>query len=210
MKKCIVFDIDRTVIDSYIPEILSLQEAIMNVTGKKVDEKQLKRITSLTTDNFFQTLNLSDEEIVLVKNEWDNTYDNYEIKCFPKIKEVIRKLSNKGYIITIITSRTMNEFHELDTELKDILNCFKLIVTSDIIKKPKPDRESINYLCNQLQLNLEDIIYVGDSGIDKIFSQNCNIDFIPACWENKELENEDNACFKAEDLMAIISKYNSF
>lgn len=28
MKKCIVFDVDRTIVDSFLPEMLSLKEAI--------------------------------------------------------------------------------------------------------------------------------------------------------------------------------------
>ena len=85
----------------------------------------------------------------------------------------------------------MEEFHELDEELNGILNCFKLLITSDIVKSPKPNTESMEYLCNALQLSKEDIIYIGDSETDKVFSQNCNISFIPACWENTELEDED-------------------
>ena len=98
----------------------------------------------------------------------------------------------------------MEEFHELDDELKDILNCFKVIVTSDVIEKPKPNKESIDYLCEKLKLDPKDIIYIGDSKIDKTFSYNCNISFIPACWENKELENEEMACNAPEMLIARI------
>ena len=47
----------------------------------------------------------------------------------------------------------------------------------------------------------EELIYIGDSIIDKAFSKNCNIDFIPACWENHELENEDNACFYPDEII---------
>lgn len=209
MKKCIVFDVDRTIVDSYMSELLSLQEAIEKVIGRKINEEQMKKLTSLPTSDFFKFLNLSDEEILLVNKEWENTFLKYKTKCFPKIKDTIRELFKREYIIAIITSRTMEEFHELDDELKDIQNCFRLIVTSDIIEKPKPNRESIDYLCDQLQLNPEDIIYIGDSEIDKEFSQVCKVDFIPACWENKELENEKLACNTTEMLMTRINEYIS-
>ena len=208
MKKCIVFDVDRTIVDSYIPELLSLQEAIENVTHKKIDEELMKKLTSLPTSDFFKFLNLSDEEIDLVNKEWEITFNKYKTKCFPGIKEIINYLYNSGYIISVITSRTMEEFHELDEELNGILNCFKLLITSDIVKSPKPNTESMEYLCNALQLSKEDIIYIGDSETDKVFSQNCNISFIPACWENTELEDEENACFSLNDLMDRINAYN--
>lgn len=206
MKKCIVFDVDRTIVDSYMPELLSLKEAIFDVTGKEINEEQMNKLTSLTTFDFFKFLNLSDEEIKLVNKEWEITFARYKTRCFSGIKEIIKELFNRGYIIAIITSRTMNEFHELDDELMDILNCFKVIITSDIINNPKPNRESIDYLCNELRLTLEEIIYIGDSEIDKIFSEKCNVDFIPACWENKELENENNACKSIDELMIAVNE----
>ena len=209
MKKCIAFDVDRTIIDSYMPELLSLQDAIELVTGKKLDEKKLEKMTTLTTDEFFLSLDFSNEEVMLIREKWHITYNNYEIKCFPKIKEIIRELFNRGYIIAIITSRTMKEVHELDDELREILGCFKVIVCSDIIKNPKPDREGMDYLCNQLQLRPEDIIYIGDRKIDSAFSKICNVDFIPACWENKELEKEEMACNKPEMMFLRIDEYNN-
>ena len=208
MKKCIIFDVDRTIVDSYISELLSLQEAIENVTYRKIKESEMKKLTSLPTSEFYKFLNLSDEDIKLINIEWEKTYSKYKTICFPKIKEIIKKLIKKGYIICIITSRTSDEFNELNEELTDILSFFKLIITSDLIKNPKPHKDSIGYLCNKLHLIPEELIYIGDSEIDKIFSQNCNIDFIPACWENKELENEENACSTPEEIIEkICSKF---
>lgn len=207
MKKCIVFDVDRTIVDSYMPELLSLQEAIENAIHKKIDKKLMQKLTSLTTSDFFKYLNLSDEEIDLVNAEWEITFKKYKTSCFPGIKEILTSLYNSGYFICIITSRTMEEFHELDEELNSVLACFKLIVTSDIVKSPKPNTESIKYLCSSLQLSDEDIIYIGDSEIDKVFAQNCNISFIPACWENLELKEEKNACLSIDDLMDRISTF---
>lgn len=207
MKKCIAFDIDRTMIDSYMPEILSLQEAIENITKKRISEEHSKKISSMTTSDFFKSLNLSTEEIAMIEKEWENTYNKYEVKCFPKIKEIIKYLYNKGLFLAIITSRTKEEFHELDDELEDVLHSFKIIITSDLVKSPKPSRDSLDYLCNKLQITPKEIIYIGDSEVDKIFSQNCNLDFIPVCWENKELANEKEACASQEMLLSKINDY---
>ena len=205
MKKCIVFDVDRTMVDSYMPEMLSLKDAIKNATGRILNEDDLKKLTSLTTDEFFKSLNFNSEEISIINKEWEKTFSNYKTICFPGIKKVIKDLYDKGFIIAIITSRTMSEFHELDDELSDILNCFKLIITSDIIKNPKPNTESMEYLCDTLKLHPEDIIYIGDSETDKLFSINSSVDFIPATYENKELEEEENACNTPELLSEKIN-----
>ena len=200
MKKCIVFDVDRTIVDSFLPEMLSLKEAIENVTDRHITESEMRKITSLTTSEFYNYLNFSNDEIKKINKEWEKTFSNYHTKCFPNIKDVIKKIS-EDYVICIITSRTLEEFHELDDELNDVIDCFKIVITSDLINNPKPSRDSIDYLCGELQLFPEELIYIGDSIIDKAFSKNCNIDFIPACWENHELENEDNACFYPDEII---------
>ena len=208
MKKCIVFDVDRTIVDSYMPELLSLQEAIENVTSRKISEEEMKNLTSLPTVNVFKNLHLSDKEINLINKEWEITFSKNKTKCFPEIKKIITDLYNSGYIICVITSRTAEEFHELDEELNSILKYFKLVVTSDIVKSPKPNKESMTYLCKLLELSKEDIIYIGDNEIDKEFAHNCNVSFIPACWENNELKQEENACFSIDCLINKINYYN--
>lgn len=207
MKKCIVFDVDRTLVDSYLPELLSLQEAIENITNKKISKEEMEKLTSLPTKEFFKYINLTDKEIESVNKEWEKTFSKYKTKCFANIREVIKELNNKGYIIAVITSRTMKEYHELDDELSDISNLFKVVVTSDLVKKPKPFKDSINYLCDYLNISCEDIIYIGDNSIDKEFSNNSNISFIPACWDNKALINEENACIDPQEIIKKIANF---
>lgn len=205
-KKIIVFDVDRTLVDSFMPELLSLKEAIKFAVGKNVSEDELKQLTMLPTKVFFNKIGLNIDEIKLVNKEWDRLLRNYPTKCFNGLKDVIKELNREGYIISIITSRTNEEFHELDDELKDITNLFKIVVTSDLVNNHKPNRDSMDYLCNKLNCNTNDVIYIGDSIIDKEFANNSNCLFIPACWENKELINEDNSVSDVRDILNIINK----
>ena len=209
MKKYIVFDVDRTMVDSFLPEILSLTEAIKNVTGKILTKKEQNDFMVLPTNIFFSNLGISEEVKKLIFKEWDILFKKYETVCFEGIKDVIKELNNRGYILSIITSRTNEEFHELDDELRDIINYFKLIVTSDIVASHKPCKDSMDYLCNKLGCTNDDVIYIGDSVVDKEFAINSNCLFIPACWDNKELENEVMAISNPSNLINIISEINN-
>ena len=209
MIKYIIFDVDRTLVDSLKPELLSFQEAIENVMGYKINDEQTKKFTTMPTSVFLKSLELDNRQIDKVMKEWEVTFSKYKIVCFEGIKDVLRKLHKEGYILGLITSRTLSEFHELDKELNDINNLFKIIVTSDKIKNAKPNSDSMDYLCKQLHCNNKEIIYIGDSIIDKDFANNSNCYFIPACYDNKELCNEKNACFNPSDLPCIIEKISS-
>lgn len=204
MIKYIILDVDRTLVDSYKPELLSFQEAMKNVVGYKMTESQSRDFTTMPTKTFLNTLNISEEEVLKIIKEWESTFSKYKVKCFDGIKDVIRTLHEKGHIIGLITSRTLDEYHELDDELGDISKLFKIVVTSDKIIKPKPDKQSMEYLCNELNCSTSEVVYIGDSYVDKEFASNSNCAFIPVCYDNRELINEENACFNPKDIPSII------
>ena len=204
MIKYIILDVDRTLVDSYKAEVLSFQEAIKNVIGYNMTESELNNFTTMPTKVFLRTLNITDIDENKIMKEWESTFSKYKVKCFDGIKDVIRSLHEKGYIIGLITSRTLDEYHELDDELADISELFKIIVTSDKITKPKPDKQSMEYLYNELNCSSVEVVYIGDSYVDKEFALNSNCAFIPACYDNKELINEENACFNPKDIPSII------
>ena len=81
-----------------------------------------------------------------------------------------------------------------------------MIVTSDKIKNVKPHPESMNYLCKVLNYPSNEVIYIGDSPIDKEFTLNSNCYFIPACYDNKELIEDEYACFDPKEILTNIEK----
>lgn len=54
MIKNFIFDVDRTLADSYQPELETLKEALKIVTNKKYNDEMMNQLTILTTDEFFE------------------------------------------------------------------------------------------------------------------------------------------------------------
>ena len=131
MIKYIIFDVDRTLVDSLKPELLSFQEAIENVMGYKINDEQAKKFTTMPTSVFLKSLELDNKQIDKVMKEWEVTFSKYKIVCFEGIKDVLKKLHKKGFILGLITSRTLSEFHELDNELNDINNLLWIEIKKD-------------------------------------------------------------------------------
>ena len=204
MIKYIILDVDRTLVDSFEPDLLSFNEAIENVLGYKINDDKLQGFTIMPTNMFLKSLNLTDQEINLIMKEWAITYPKYQTKCFDGIKDVIKELYKQGYSFGLVTSRTMGEYHELDDELSDISDLFSVIVTSDKVSKPKPNIDSMNYLCKEFNCLPSEVLYIGDSLIDKEFASNSKCFFIPACFDNKELSNEKYACFNLREIPNMI------
>ena len=50
--KNIIFDVDRTLVDSYTPELSTLKEAIFLATGREYEDSVMVQLTILTTNDF--------------------------------------------------------------------------------------------------------------------------------------------------------------
>ena len=66
----------------------------------------------LPSNQYLKALGIDENNKDLINKEWENTYPKYKVKCFNGLKELIIDLSNKGYIVGIITSRNTEEYHE--------------------------------------------------------------------------------------------------
>ncbi len=205
-KKIIAFDIDRTLVDSFAAEIQALKDALNIVLRKEINEDVLAESAHLPTKDFYKKINLTEDEIKKVDAEWSEASTKYQIVFFPGIVEAIKKLYKEGYCLNIITSRTKEELQELDHLLDEVKGIFEVIVTSDLVKKPKPSKDSLDYLCKKTKCTSKDIIYIGDSKSDEKFAQNSGCYFIPITWENKELIDSSNTCNTIDEMLDTIYK----
>lgn len=209
MIKNIVFDLDRTIIDSYNCEIETLKNAIKYVTGRELNELESKQFTMLSTKEFYKLMKFDQEIIKEINKRWEEIFRIKPTKCFDEIKKVIKLLYEKGYFLAIVTSRTNEEVYDLGEELKDVIDCFSDIITCDQISYSKPSPESMNILYNKFNLVPNETVYIGDSEIDMIFSNNSGCNFIQAAWDSDIINDEIYYCKNPGDLLKKIGNLNN-
>ena len=212
MLKNFIFDVDRTLIDSYIPELETLKEALFIVTNKEFDDNTMRKLTMLTTDEFFAEIGIDTKSEIMkqINYHWGCLLETRKLHFFEGIKEVLNKLKENGCFLGIATSRTKEELEELD-ELLDCIDLFDIIITSDMVKEPKPNPESINIIIEKYNLNRDETIYIGDSLSDAIASKKANVKFGFASWENNNPISQYDYLFeKIEDINYLIPTLNIY
>lgn len=210
MIKNFIFDIDRTLVDSYKPELETLREALLVVTGNTYSDEVMNQLTILTTDEFFEQLGIAKDSDIMknINYYWGSFLEKRKLHLFDGIKELLLKLKANGCFLAIVTSRTEDEVNELD-ELLEYINLFDMVVTSDKVKYPKPHPESINIIIDKFNLNREETIYIGDSESDSLAAYNAFIYFGYASWENKNTISKYDYLFEnTQDINKLISKTN--
>lgn len=205
--KNIIFDVDRTLVDSYHPELTTLQEALYLVTGKHYENDVMDKLTVLTTDEFFRFLGIDDDAMLKQINyHWGRLLQNSPVTMFTGIPELLTLLAKEHYFLAIATSRTWEELEEID-DLMKILSIFDCVITSDKVDKPKPNPESILTILKQNHLQPSETIYVGDSESDMLAAKSAGVFFAYASWDNHDDSiTYDYILNTPEDLKKLLTK----
>lgn len=206
--KNFIFDVDRTLFDSYTIEKETLKESLLRVTGKTFDEQTMDKLSVLTTKEFFSLINIDINSNTMkeINSYWDKLLKETKINLFSGIEEQLLILKEHNCFLAIVTSRTKEEFEEL-SEFSKIAHLFSSIITSDMVKNPKPDPESILKVIKDFSLDRNDTIYIGDSASDSLASRNASIKFAYACYDNKNSTNDyDYLLEDVYDISKLILK----
>lgn len=209
MIKNYIFDVDRTLVNSYLPELETLKEALLISTGKNYNDEVMNKLTILTTDKFFKSLGIDVHSTLMseINHNWGVLLDKRKIEFFDGVKDLLYYLKNKGFFLGIATSRDMEELREL-SDIIECLDLFDYVVTSDMVKYPKPNPESINTIIDKYNLNRDETIYIGDSKSDLETARSANVSFGFANWENKnEIEDYDYLFLEPNDIYDLEKKH---
>ena len=99
MIKNFIFDVDRTLIDSYKPELETLKEALFIVTKKTYSDEIMSKLTILTTDEFFKKLGIEKKTDTMndINHYWGVLLQKRRIHLFDGIKQMLVSLKKKGF-----------------------------------------------------------------------------------------------------------------
>ena len=112
MIKAVIFDIDRTLINSKPVEYNSFNKAYFKLRNEEVPSDVLKNLSNNTTEKTFALLKLSEEEAKLLNKYWDYYLSEEKIQFFNGITELLHKLKEEKYLLGILTSRGKDEFKD--------------------------------------------------------------------------------------------------
>lgn len=174
----ILLDIDGTMLDSRSCLLSSLQMAIKKTLNQDIPLSTLeptmgmheKDTAALFTDQPEKQQKLQDNWTYYVKN--NTTLP----KLYPNVLSTLLFLKSRNIKLGIVTSKTKEHMRN-DFDKLHINHLFDIIVTSDDIKRPKPDGESIVYALDQLGSDKSASIYVGDTYNDYLAACDAGVGF---------------------------------
>jgi len=211
MIEAIIFDLDGTLL--YTLEDLrdSVNYALNKYGFKEISLEE----TRLNVGNGQRVLivkslpeNSSDELIDEVGKCYTDRYkENYNIKTksYDGIIEVLEYLQSNNIKLAVNTNKFENVAKEL---LKNIFPNikFNLIVGEQKDLPHKPDPTGANKIVETLKVSKEEMLYIGDSGVDMKTALNANIKSVGCKWgfRDEETLKENKATYIIDNPKQII------
>jgi len=194
--KCILLDLDGTVLDSKNAYLAAAQTALKSMGRKNIDVKTAmelpKRLEQdLPIDDLLAGLDVTMFLQTYLKAFYKATAE--DTKPFPNVEDTLRRLSSKAKL-ALTTRRSLPAVDVLRIlEKFGLARYFQKIVTSLDTEKPKPDPEALVKCLKHLEIKACDCITVGDSVVDIRAGKNAGIRTVAVLsgiFGREELERE--------------------
>lgn len=182
MYKLAIFDFDGTLVDS-TPGIVDVMRVV-------IDEYKFEDTMLGTWRNLVGVPLPKQMEIILPGHEPDfhlevadryrAIYDGMAIEIcppFPHLMAMLDELRSKGVIVTIASSKR-SHLVKVVLDHHDISHHFKMVVGAQDVSNHKPHPESVHYLLQQLAVEPEHAVVIGDSTYDLDMARNAGVDAI--------------------------------
>lgn len=208
-KRCILFDLDGTLIDS-IPLIReSFHYAVKKVLGKDLPDDILLANVGRPLEIQMRLINPEKaDELLRVYREHNHKHHDEFIKPVEGIKELLKELKEKGIKIGVVTSKS-GWLSERGIKICGFEKYIDAIIAADHVEKPKPHPEPIEKCLEILKCSKDESVYVGDSPFDiesgkKASVTTIAVPFGPFSRERLLAEKPDFIADTVEELRKIL------
>jgi pyrophosphatase PpaX len=165
-KKCILFDLDGTLIDS-IPLIReSFRFAVKKVLGKELPDDVLLANVGRPLEIQMRLIDPEKaDELLRVYREHNHKHHDECVRPVEGIKELLEELKKRGIRIGVVTSKS-GWLSERGIKVCGLDAYIDAIIAADHVEKPKPHPEPIERCLEILGCGRDESVYVGDSPFD--------------------------------------------
>lgn len=204
--KCIIFDLDGTILDTEEMNMIPLQRLIKEELNLDIKYNDLLKYRAYAGKKTLELLGFKDIETSYSK--WVNYVNEYEegAKLFDGFNEVIKTLDDNGILCGISSSKTKAQY-EIDFLKTGLQKYMKSVVLAEDTQNHKPHPEPLLKALENLNVSPKEAIYVGDTFADYEATKKSEMDFAFALWgaTNTEGINADFNLEKPTDLLKVLN-----
>jgi phosphoglycolate phosphatase len=197
-KGLIIFDFDGTLGDTRRNIIMTMQMTIAELHLPNRSEEECAATIGLPLAGCFKTLfpDIQDEFILRCAETYRRLFNEnlktIQPQAFPGVVETLSILHQKGFTLTIASSRSHNSLTEL-TRNMGIADYISYLLGADDVKEAKPKPEPVLKTLADMHYDAGDTLVVGDMAVDILMGANAGAKTCGVTWGNGTKEELENA-----------------
>ncbi|MDL2292659.1 HAD family hydrolase [Acholeplasma sp. OttesenSCG-928-E16] len=192
MIKGIIFDLDGTLLDTLddIYNAVSHMLRIKKYPDKSKDDIKralgygAKYLISAVIPSGLSEIELADA--LRIYQEYYNEHQNDYSKPYEGVLEMLEKLKDQGYQLSIVSNKVDYMVKELNK------NIFRGFIDEAVGETkgvpPKPDPTGVLNVMKKLNLKKEEVIYIGDTEVDIMTAKNCELFCVGCTWGFRDMD----------------------
>jgi len=188
-KKVIIFDLDGTLIDSSPDLALAINHMLKRLNREPFSLEEIHHWVGNGAETLVRralsgSATISDE---IDEDEFKKALDIFlkfyaknlavATVTYPHVPSTLSKLKAHGYQLAIVTNKPFDFVAPILKKLK-LEEYFELYLGGDSLKEKKPNPAPLLYVCNKLNVSVEECVMVGDSKNDILAAQACQMQSI--------------------------------
>lgn len=217
MNKCAIFDLDGTLLNTIETISFYANSALKEYGFKEIPTERYKYLVGngariLVERMLEETNNLTKENFDNVYTLYNNLYNadvQYLTEIYAGIPELLKGLKENNFKLAVLSNKP-NEA-AIEAVKFYFSDSFDIIYGAFEDLPKKPDPTILNKLLSELDCDVENSIYIGDTGVDMKTGKAGNLLTIGVLWgfrkKDELIENgADVIVSKPEEILEIINK----
>lgn len=202
--KCIIFDLDGTVLNTERMNFLPLQRLVKEELEIDIDYEDLLKYKAYAGKKTLEELGFKDIENSYSK--WVKYVNEFEEEAvlYSGFEEVFKGLNDNNIICGIVSSKTRAQY-EIDFVSKGLDKYIECEILAEDTERHKPYPDPLLKLTEILDIAPKDCMYIGDTIFDYKATKDAGMDFGIAMWGADNLDGI-NADFYFEEPVDILKE----
>src|SRR5215471_6004720 len=193
--KALVFDLDGTLLDSFSVHFESYRITCAHF-GISITQETFRAAYSADWNRTYGTLGIKPEHWLAASTLWRSEAAKKHAQLFPGVKGALHELRD-SYALGLVTSGSRARVAR-DLENTDVSQFFRVVVTGEDVRKPKPSPEGLMRVLDHLKLAPEEALYVGDWPTDREMAEAAGVRFVG-------VRSDFNAAYPDQSLFILRS-----
>lgn len=182
MARAIIFDFDLTLADPTKGTIECANFALERLGLPQADDERIKRTIGLSLGDTFLRLTkqTKSRDVSLFISSFVERADQVMAELtlvFDSVPATTRRLIEMGFELGIVSTKFRYRIEEILAR-EGLSDRFRVIIGGEDVNEHKPHPSGLTAAICRMQMDTDDVLYVGDSTVDALTAERAKVPFI--------------------------------